>query len=165
MTSPHGVIRIHQQEQTLTFQVVGWGQMATSLPVRQFTEQALAQGVRRLCFDLRHCTYLDSTFLGTLLFLQRAAKRRIGGELILVSPSPDCVKLLHQLGVEACFRCLEAEELTALAWTELVRDTSDAVAFNHNVLQAHQELAGLAGTCGETFQPVARRLEQDLQTE
>ena len=82
-----GTIRLHRQGQTATFQVTGLGRMYQSLPVRRFCEQYLSEGMTTFRLDLRHCTYLDSTFLGTMLLLRRLIERRHGSQFLVVSPS------------------------------------------------------------------------------
>jgi hypothetical protein len=54
-----------------------------------------------------------------------------------------------------------AEEPAADTWTELTGGTEDVPAFQHNVVQAHQELAGLPGPSGEAFRAVVRCLERE----
>ena len=161
MPTPQGIVRVCQANGAATFQVVGWGKMDMGLPIRRYAEQALASGVRCLKFELQDCTYIDSTFLGTLLILKRVANKS-QAEFFLVAPSDDCRKLLHQLGVLEVFPCTAAEATLDRGWTELAR-TEDVHAFNHNVVQAHRELAELGGVCGEKFEPVARCLEKELK--
>src|SRR5436309_2251239 len=99
MDAPQSTVRVHLQGPTVTFQVEGRGRMANSLPLRRLAEQALAGGATALRVDLRRCTHMDSTFLGTLLQLKRAAGRK-GASLVLVSPSPECHELLRQMALE-----------------------------------------------------------------
>jgi anti-anti-sigma regulatory factor len=165
MPTPQGCVRVNQTGQAITFQVLGWGTMKQSLPVRHFGEQGLSSGVNTLRVDLRHCTYLDSTFLGTLLWLQRAARRRGAAELVLISPSANCCRLFQQLGVDTAFCTCAEDEADPGCWTELTSDCEDARAFNCNVVEAHQELADLGGKAGATFGDVARRLRKEWETD
>lgn len=160
MVTPQGVVRVHWQEQTVTFQVEGRATMVQSQPLRRFAEHALADGARAFRVDLRHCCHMDSTFVGTLLFLKRSIDRQDRGELALVSPSPLCHRLLGQMGLDGVFAVTAAEE-PAAAGTELPGDLLDPCAFKRNVLQAHQELANLPGPAGEPFRAVVRCLADD----
>ncbi len=164
MPAPQGLIRMHQQGQTATFQVEGWTTMNQSLSFRRSAEQALANGTRVLKVDLRQCTFMDSTFIGTLLFLKRAAHRQPGGEFFLVCPSAACGRLFKQMGLEGVFPCVN-EEGGPCGGTELNRVPDDVKALQCNVIQAHQELASLDGPAGEQFRAVARCLEQDLKAQ
>jgi anti-anti-sigma factor len=162
MASQQGSVRVCREAETVTFQVVGWGRMLQSMPVRRFAEMSLADGARELRVDLRRCTYVDSTFLGTLLYLRRTVNR-YDARLVLVSPAPECCRLFRQMGVEDCLPAVTAEECTADNWTELACEADSADAFNRNVLQAHEELANLGGAAGRQFEAVARGLAKDLR--
>src|SRR5579862_6413419 len=87
LSATHGTLKVHCDDKTLTFQPDGRATMHQSLPLRQRAEQALAAGVQAVRVDLRRCTYMDSTFLGTLLFLYRTMAPKGPGAFALVSPS------------------------------------------------------------------------------
>jgi anti-anti-sigma regulatory factor len=163
MAAPQSSVRVCLDDRSITFQVLGWGQMSSSSAVRQCAEEALDEGVKVLRFDLRHCTYLDSTFLGTLLFLRRATRRYAGSELVLVCPSPPCCALLRQLGVDELLPKVAAEELRG-CWRELFCE-SEPRTMQRAVVDAHQELASCGGVTGAIFEPVARCLMDDLKKE
>jgi anti-anti-sigma factor len=165
MAASQSIVRIHQYDQTLTFQVEGRATMHQSLSIRRFAEQCLADRTTVLGVDLRHCTHMDSTFLGTLVFLKRAVNRRGQGEFTLISPSPECCRLLQQMGLEKIFPIVTEEEFTVSTWTELDSEPEDIKAFKRNVVQAHQELAHLEGPAGEIFRELANSLARELESE
>jgi anti-anti-sigma factor len=49
--------------------------------------------------DLSACTYMDSTFVGLLVAIDRALKRA-GSRVRLVAPPPSCRSILTQLGLD-----------------------------------------------------------------
>jgi anti-anti-sigma factor len=156
-----GTIRFHQDSQDLHLQVEGNATMTHSLGLRRFVEEALAGSVRRLRFDLRRCTYMDSTFLGTLLFLQRASRRLEGGQFQLVTPSCQCADLLQKMGVFDMFAIDKEERPEPASWTTLPGHTEDKKSFQRNVVEAHEALATLPGAAGEPFRAVVRCLAKD----
>jgi len=91
----------------------GW---AHGMALRGYAEQAFAAGATGLRIDLRHCTYMDSTFLGTLLFLKRGggcggAQRFRTGSIRRRSAVSCCSKwtrgaLRHPDGGGAAGKCL-----------------------------------------------------------
>ena len=164
MAAAQGTVRVHVYDQAVTFRVEECGTMNHSLPLRRLAEQGLASGMTAVRIDLRHCTYMDSTFIGTLLCLQRACQCRGQSTLSLVSPSPECCQLLKQMGIEQVFRIELAEELSGITWMELTA-AADVTSFKHNVVQAHQELANLPGPAGEPFRWRGRRLTEELEAE
>src|SRR5262249_32446596 len=98
MAAPQGIVRYHQQPGAVTFRVQGRATMNQSLAMRQCAERLIAAGVSRVRVDLRECTYVDSTFVGTLLTLKKAADRN-DGRFTLVMPSAACAKILQQMGL------------------------------------------------------------------
>jgi len=164
MAAPQGTVRVRQDGPTVTFQVEDWGRMVHGLPMRRFAERALEGGAAVLRVDLRHCDYMDSTFLGTLLCLKRLVEQRGGGRFALVEPSPKCRQLLRQMGVDAFLPVVAAEgPEPAAGWAELPTGLEDLDAFKGNVVQAHQALAELDGPASATFRDVLRSLGQDVK--
>ena len=125
MATPRGIVRVHEKGAHADVQVVGWGRMYESLPLRRYAAECLGRGVTLFRIDLRHCTYLDSTFLGTLLHLKRTTKRLACGNVILISPSAECRRLLDQIGVLQLFVSETVEEAAAarptLSWIRVRR--------------------------------------------
>lgn len=165
MATQQDRIRVRRHEHTVTFQPEGHATMHRSPSVRRFAEQCLTDGMTVLYVDLRHCTHMDSTFLGTLLFLKRLVERREEGKFALLSPSPQCLRLLQQMGLDRVFPSVNMEDSGAGAWAELTSDPKDLTAFKHNVVQAHQELGRLEGPAGEPFRELADQLAQELASE
>jgi anti-anti-sigma factor len=161
MAEPQGTVRVRRHGQAVTFHVEGRATAAVGLPLRRCAEQALAGGATSLRFDLRRCTHMDSTFLGTLLYLKRAIGRGGQGEVALVCPSPQCGRILEGMGLADVFPAVSAEEAEVSDCTELIEDMQDVKGFKRNVIQAHEELASLPGPAGEQFRAVVRCLAQD----
>src|SRR5262245_888357 len=100
---------------SLRLRVEGWASMTQSLPLRKFVEAHLAEQTSRVVADLRLCTYFDSTFLGTLLFLRRALLRA-GGTFGLIAPSSECRAILQQMGVLTTFEITTNDEAADAPW-------------------------------------------------
>src|SRR5262249_11804586 len=159
MAAQQGIVRVNQQDRTVTFRVEGRGSMTQSLPMRRCAERLIAAGANRIRVDLRDCPYMDSTFMGTLLTIKKTLDRQ-AGSFSLVMPSAACARIVQQLGLSDVLPA-EAVELDPNAqWTDLSSDGTDAASFRQNVTQAHEELARLPGPAGEQFKNVMRCLEQ-----
>jgi anti-anti-sigma factor len=164
MAAAQGTVRVHEQGQTVQFRVEGRATMAQSVAFRRFAEQRLAAGATTLQVDLSACTYMDSTFLGTLLFLKSAVDRRGQGEFTLVSPSARCRQLLQQMGLDAILRITAGDSADVSGWSDLADGPTDVHAFKDTVTEAHQELANLEGPAGEPFRAVMRCLDKEPGT-
>jgi anti-sigma B factor antagonist len=160
MAAAHGIVDVCETPAAVTIRVTGRGRMDESLPLRRFAEACLARGRVRFRVELALCTYLDSTFLGTLLHLQRSARGH-GGELVLVAPSTECSALLTQLGIHQFFVIEPACARAAGPWQEIAADRGEPAAFNRTVVEAHEELANLGGAAEKQFRPVARCLARN----
>jgi len=104
---------------------------------------------------------MDSTFLGTLLFLRRAVERHGPGDFVLVCPSPQCCQILAHMGLANLFPVRQAVDQGPGDWVEVTGDLQDISAFKRNIIQAHRELAALPGPAGEAFRDVVRSLAQE----
>jgi anti-anti-sigma factor len=164
MVTPLGHVRVRQREQTVSFRVEGRATMTQSFPMRRFAERCVASGTRIIRVDLRHCAYMDSTFLGSLLALRGAVTQREAGEMVLVSPSGPCSRLLEQMGILDMFTVVHEEEGATSDWVELPCDTGDLSSFKRNIVQAHEELAKVPGATGEEFRKVVQCMNEAEKT-
>lgn len=138
--------------------------MMQSLSFRRFAERAFKADGRTLCVDLRHCTHVDSTFVGTLLYLLKALKGDAVQRLRLISPTKPCLDALEQMGVLSLFNTSTFEEdVDGSTWNEMGIELEDDAGFRRNILQAHEELAKVPGPCSEAFRAVVRCMEKDLE--
>ncbi len=163
MAASQGIVRAHQAGTVLTFQIEGQVTMDHSLPFRCCAEQALAGGVSCVRIDLGRCTYMDSTFLGTLFVLKKAADAKGDTTLALTALSPQCRRLLEQMRLTEYYPVQPLTAMPEEGWTELTIARGDCGTFRSNVLQAHQELANLQGPAGDTFREVMRCVARDLE--
>jgi anti-sigma B factor antagonist len=155
-------IFVRELDQTLHVQVEGRATTPEGLALRRFAEERFAAGATAIWVDLCRCTYMDSTFVGTLMVLSRAIGRR-GGELAAVSPSAQCTRVLYRMGLDGFFPLRPVERNGG--WTRLEPSLQDAGAFKEGTFEAHRELAGVPGRAREQFLPVARAMEKELQAE
>ncbi|MGA2640954.1 MAG: STAS domain-containing protein [Spirochaetia bacterium] len=50
--------------------------------------------------DLGQCSYMDSTFIGLLVAIDRRLQKGSGGRLHVMQASPECLDLFRQLGLQ-----------------------------------------------------------------
>jgi anti-sigma B factor antagonist len=162
MTAPQGTVRFHQRDQTVTFRVEGRGTMPLGLPLRRCAERFVTTGTSQIRVDLRDCSYMDSTFLGTLLTLKKTMDRQ-AGRLTVVMPSPACARILQQMGLNEVLPAESADLDPSATWSDLTEDCNDPDSFRSNITQAHEELARLPGPAGEQFKAVIRCLEESAK--
>lgn len=145
--------------------VVGWGVSDRCPAMREFCESRFDTD-SRLHVHLEDCEHFDSTFLGTLLCLQRRIDRPGGEKVVLVGPSPKCREALTRMGAHRLFPIVEEESSEdTLVWTNLECDTQDrgSIEYQKQVVEAHRELADTPGDLGEKYRPVAEMIEQEFE--
>lgn len=155
MAAPPNAVLFRKLGDAVSFRVAGRATAAQSAPLRQCVERLAPARVR---VDLRDCAHADSTFVGTLLHLDKTLRAR-GGGLALVMPSAACEKILRGMGLgDLLAREPDADE--GGDWHELPAAPADPAAFRRAVTQAHEELAALPGEAGKRFEAVLRCIEQ-----
>lgn len=164
MATTHDVLAKHSDPPRVLYRIEGQGKMRQGLVLRRDAEQALAEGATSVHVDLRDCSYMDSTFMGTLLYLFRAIRKEKDGDFSLVCPSDPCRRLLEELGIDTFCPILD-ESCPEAGWEEISRDPTDDSGLIRKVLQAHETLAELPGPAGEKFRRVVGCLRQEEGSE
>lgn len=164
MPAQEGFLCVQQQGQTVSCQVVGRATMRQTPALRQRVEQSLGPGSVILHVDLHECTYMDSTFLGTLVMFKRMAGDHRLGQFALVAPSAECSRLLRQSGLGSAF-CVLDKEAAPIKGGEVLESASGGSNFKRTIVEAHQELAEVPGPAGEIFREVAVRLTHEWEAE
>jgi len=110
---------------------------------------------------LQDVEHFDSTFLGTLLCL----RGRFGEDrVVLVSPGSECLAGLKRMGAHLLFPIRDEPLPEDVPWITLsdrmtARDSYD---FQHNVVEAHLELARTPGPLQHIYEPIARQAEREF---
>src|SRR5262249_61058703 len=108
---------------------------------------------------------LDSTFIGTLLILNRWLLARGGERIVLAAPSAACETLLSQMHVQNQF-VVSNDPPESRQWQDELRgeaNTLSSYGFKQNVVDAHQELADLGGPASEQFRELAAQRAKELK--
>lgn len=120
--------------------VIGAGSFEHSFSLRQYCDHFIQCGNERLLVDLSECTYLDSTFLGTLA--GPALKlRKTRGVLQVAGSSRRVLESIRTLGLDRIFECVDdlpaydAAQLQPLESGAPQKETTGEL-----LLQAHQTL-------------------------
>lgn len=132
--------------------------------VRQFAVEAVQTGARRVLVELSECQYGDSTFLGTLLQIRKAAEQCGQTTLCLVSPSPEFLATLQTMGLKRLFLVSDEALPRDGAWLELCVEQpgTRSTDFKENVVAAHRELAELSETCADRYRLIADEAAREL---
>ena len=158
-------VRVSQYGPQLELQVQGRGNMQQCPAMRRWVEERIGGGCTRVWIDLSRATHLDSTFIGTLLILNRRLLAGGGNRIVLVAPSAACAPLLTQMHVQNQF-IVSDNPPEPRQWQDelqVVANTLSTCSFKQNVVDAHQELANLGGPAAEQFGELAAQMAEELE--
>lgn len=120
--------------------VIGAGSFEHCFSLRHYCDNLIQCGSERLLVDLTECTYLDSTFLGTLA--GPALKlRKQGGVLQVAGSSRRVLESIRTLGLDRLFECIEeVAPYDAAELRPLESGVSQKEMTGELLLQAHRAL-------------------------
>lgn len=162
MQGPPCAVQVRQEQQIATLRIEGRINMNSCPAIGHWADACLAEGVSQLRVDLSRCSYMDSTFVGTLLSLYRRCKDRAPGTFALVAPSPPCAQVLRQMHLLEILNVLPQADTGTTGWTTLPLEPDGQTAVIGQVVQAHQELAALPGEVGQSFRGIAEELSAEM---
>lgn len=143
--------------------VEGRGTMRESRAAQAFAMQSQPSGGGQVVFDLSACDYLDSTFQGCLLELQRAFGRGPDSRFAIANPSDKVAKLLHNAHVDRFIHittnCPEpiGDEIV------IPPEVMDSHEMMQHVMECHRHLAEIGGPGQAAFQQIADQMARELQ--
>jgi anti-anti-sigma regulatory factor len=141
----------------------GRGTMRESRAAQAFAMQSQPEGGGQVVFDLSACDYLDSTFQGCLLELQRAFGRGPDSRFSVANPSEKVRKLMHAAHVDRFITLTDrspdpiGEEMVI---PPEVLDSSDMM---RHVMDCHRHLAEIGGPQQAAFQKIADNMARELE--
>jgi anti-anti-sigma factor len=113
--------------------------------------------------DLSQCDYMDSTFIGLLVAMDRRLRKGSGGRLHVVRPSGACRELLRQMGLEELLVVDDTAMELPVSMEEVEKPQGrPATEF---VLRAHEALMETSEEARRKFALLREELERKLRAE
>lgn len=163
MSASVSEIKVGRTRRALVVKVLGGGTIANSSSVRQFLVTAFDCGVKNTIFDLSECEYLDSTFMGVLVWAARLAARCPGGSASIVGAHAQVGDTLKAMKLELVLDIREepAQEHPRLRNLPVVEGPPKSEL----IYEAHQELARISPENRKRFARLLEILEAELVQE
>jgi anti-anti-sigma factor len=122
-----------------------------------------AEKVPAVYVDLSQCTYMDSTFIGLLVALDKRLLKNSGGRLHVLNPTQQCREILRQIGLET-FLLVEKGPFDA---PHEMREISGAPGRPEAefILGAHEALMDVSEEAREKFKLLKEMLEKKLKSQ
>ncbi|RME79404.1 MAG: anti-sigma factor antagonist [Planctomycetota bacterium] len=148
---------------TVFCKITGLGRMQNSFSLRSFAEQAFLDGFRQFIIDLKDCTGMDSTFMGTLLGIQLLKKESISPLVVLVNVSQENYKLLEGLGLSKVLKIEKKPmEPPQMELIEVQEEKLSQREWLQNIYEAHKNLVELHPENKKKFGNFVKTLFKEL---
>ena len=152
---------VARADEAVLIEVVGIGNMFLAPTLQSFVESEVHEGFVNFVVDLKECSGMDSTFMGTFIGLSAMIKKRLGW-FCLVNVADENLRLLKMLGVihlvsihPHAFPVVEGK------YTSLY-PTSDPYARERQIRSAHRLLLDADPKNRERFGPFIKALEEEM---
>jgi anti-anti-sigma factor len=113
--------------------------------------------------DLSRCDYMDSTFIGLLVAVDKRLRKTFGGRLHLLRPSAACREILAQVGLESYLQ-IEDGPVDLPARMEEVAAVKERPGADF-ILSAHEALMETSEEARKKFGLLKEMLERKLRKE
>jgi anti-anti-sigma factor len=158
----HSKLLIGHTAYETVIRVVGNGTMHESAAFQTAVKSLLKAGRGRVVFDASDCEYLDSTFLGCLISIQKCAEASQGGVFRIAASPAKRVRLFSTSSLDHYLHFVEEAPTAVDELTPLDVDRLEPGTLGRHVATCHDELAKRGGSDSEAFRSIADRLRKEL---
>ena len=158
----HSQLLIGHTAREVVIRVVGHGTMQQSAAFQTTVKSLLRGGVGPVVFDASDCDYLDSTFLGCLISIQKFAEASADGNFCIAASPSKRIQLFSTSSLDHYLHFIDevptaVEELTCLDVGQL-----EPTTLGRHVATCHDELAERGGSDSAAFRSIAEQLRKEL---
>ena len=134
--------------------------LCPELKAKAFSRLDAAPPIRAVYIDLATCEYMDSTFLGLIVGINKRYKARNGSAVVLLHVNQTCLSLLKTIGV---LRLVEIsdEDRPFPKLMEVISLGPRATA--EFILDAHEELSDLSEENKTRFSTLTQTLRTSIK--
>ncbi len=156
-------MQVARQDKDVYVQVIGRGSFQNASHVKNFCEETMKAGAENFVVDLKECSYLDSTFLGTLAGIGLKLRSAGHGSLQVVNASTRNTELIQNLGLDRLFRFhLKPIDFQPGTTEKLEGAASGKAETGETMLEAHETLMNWDARNIPKFKDVVAYLKEDL---
>lgn len=143
--------------------VQGKGTMAHSPALAEFVKGCLDEDEQsRVAVDLHACEYLDSTFLGCLLKLQRAGTAE---RFQVVADDSTRKRLLTNTSLDKYLTLVADAPTTSGQFLRIGERELSSQQMGRHMMETHRALGELPSGSASAFKRIAAQLEKELEPE
>jgi anti-anti-sigma factor len=145
--------------------VEGKGSFQNSQGMKDFAREMMNRGFREFFLDLKNCSVMDSTFMGTLAGMGLRLRELGQGNLHVINSNDRNTDLLQNLGLDHLFDLDATDETHSYLPNGGEALTSNAFSKSNTaetMLEAHEALVEAAPENEARFKDVLEYLKNDL---
>jgi anti-anti-sigma regulatory factor len=156
-------ILVGTANRTVWVRVEGKGSFLNSTGLKEFAKEMINRGFREFAVDLKNCTVMDSTFMGTLAGVALRLRELGQGNLRVTNLNERNNDLLSNLGLDQLF-IIEVRHSApeAATQTALAAAAPDKTTQAQTMLEAHEACVEANEANAAKFKDVLEYLKQDL---
>ena len=128
----------------------------------EFVDRVLENGACEISLDLGACSWMDSTFAGTLVSLLRKGNRDRPVRLSLHNPSQVCRDGLARMNLDKLFSIDAVGAPDRAHWEAVESGDVPKAELAEVVIRAHEDL-GSADLGNKRFSQIAEAMRKDIQ--
>ena len=111
--------------------------------------------------DLSECRYMDSTFIGLLVAIDKKLQRGSGGRLHILRPTVECQDILEQIGLKG-FLLVEERDMQAPETMAVLTPNAEKPGAEF-ILRTHEALMETSEEARKKFTLLKETLERKLK--
>jgi len=158
-------MRLGRTEAGYIVYVVGRGTMRESRLLHAFALGIVDADDCTLAIELTQCTYLDSTFLGCLVNLNKRFGKKTTKRFQIIADQERSRSLLATAHLHTILPISVHPPALVSECRNLAADELDSRQLGHHIMECHRWLAELGGPNQEVFHRIADQLELELSQE
>lgn len=135
--------------------------LCADVRTRAFERIESGDAVPACYLDLSECEYMDSTFLGLIVGINKKLRKASGAEVVILHAEPACVELLKSIGVAKLVRLEDGGVEFPAAMQDL---TGDVKATPEFILDAHENLSELSDVNRKRFAVLQDILKRQIDS-
>ncbi len=129
----------------------------------EFVDRVLENGACEISLDLGGCSWMDSTFAGTLVSLSKKGNRDRPVRLRLHNPSKSCLDGLARMNLDKLFSIVAVGAPDRADWEAVEAGDVPNAELAEVVIRAHEDL-GSADPGNEQFRRIADAMRKDIRS-
>jgi anti-anti-sigma regulatory factor len=157
-------LKVAPTDSGCSIRVEGRGTMNESRIAADVAARTLASAENTtVVFDLTDCEYLDSTFLGNLLDLNRNYGRSNPPRCLVAASAERRQQLLHAVRIDKLIPAVDSPPTVRGDWVVLDTASHDRFDMMRHIMIAHRTLAQVESPMQGTFAKIAEQIDKDLK--